>query len=179
VGLGAAGLGICRLLARYGVQSLRGCDIRPEALDRLRAIGGVPDTLAGVMRNCDAVVLTTGVSGLVTPDMIQRGQIVLSLSNPDPEIDPIAAQDAGAIFAADGKIINNVLGFPGIFRGALDARATAVTDGMLIAAAEALAEQSPEADVAPNPLDRAVHAAIAARVRDAALAGRETISRGR
>jgi malate dehydrogenase (oxaloacetate-decarboxylating) len=178
VGLGAAGLGICRLLARYGVQSLRGTDIRPEALDQLRAIGGVPDTLQGVMRNCDAVVLTTGVSGLVTPDMIQRGQIVLSLSNPDPEIDPIAAQDAGAIFAADGKIINNVLGFPGIFRGALDARATAVTDAMLIAAAEALADQSPEADVAPNPLDRAVHAAVAARVCAAALAGGAAISRG-
>jgi malate dehydrogenase (oxaloacetate-decarboxylating) len=179
VGLGAAGLGICRLLARYGVQSLHGTDIREAALDQLRAIGGVPDTLQGVMRNCDAVVMTTGVSGLVTPDMIQRGQIVLSLSNPDPEIDPILAQDAGAIFAADGKIINNVLGFPGIFRGALDARATAVTDEMLIAAAEALADYAPDADVAPNPLDRAVHAAVAARVRDAALAGRAAISRGR
>jgi malate dehydrogenase (oxaloacetate-decarboxylating) len=169
VGLGAAGLGICRLLARYGVRSLRGTDIRAEALDRLRSIGGVPDSLEGVMKNSDAVVLTTGVSGLVPPSMIQPGQIVLSLSNPDPEIDPIAAQDAGAVFAADGKIINNVLGFPGIFRGALDARVPAITDRMLIAAAEALAELSPDADVAPNALDRDVHAAIAARVKAAAL----------
>jgi malate dehydrogenase (oxaloacetate-decarboxylating) len=168
VGLGAAGLGICRLLAQYGVRSLRGTDIRAEALDRLRAIGGVPDSLEGVMRGSDAVVLTTGVPGLVPPTMVERGQIVLSLSNPDPEIDPIAAQDAGAVFAADGKIINNVLGFPGIFRGALDARARAITDRMLIAAAEALADLSPDADVAPNALDREVHAAIAARVRAAA-----------
>jgi malate dehydrogenase (oxaloacetate-decarboxylating) len=168
VGLGAAGLGICRLLAQYGVRSLRGTDIRTEALDRLRLIGGVPDSLEGVMRASDAVVLTTGVPGLVPPTMIERGQIVLSLSNPDPEIDPIAAQDAGAVFAADGKIINNVLGFPGIFRGALDARARAITDRMLIAAAEALADLSPDADVAPNALDREVHAAIAARVRAAA-----------
>jgi malate dehydrogenase (oxaloacetate-decarboxylating) len=168
VGLGAAGLGICRLLAQYGVRSLRGTDIRTEALDRLRLIGGVPDSLEGVMRASDAVVLTTGVPGLVPPTMIERGQIVLSLSNPDPEIDPIAAQDAGAVFAADGKIINNVLGFPGIFRGALDAHARAITDRMLIAAAEALADLSPDADVAPNALDRDVHAAIAARVRAAA-----------
>src|SRR5882672_794985 len=168
VGLGAAGLGICRLLAHYGVRSLRGSDIRAEAMDRLRDLGGVPDSLEGVMQNSDAVMLTTGVPGLVAPEMIQRGQIVLSLSNPDPEIDPIAAQDAGAVFAADGKIINNVLGFPGIFRGALDARAPAITDAMLIAAAEALAGHSPDADVAPNALDREVHAAVAARVREAA-----------
>lgn len=169
VGLGAAGLGICRLLANTGVRSLRGSDIRAEALDRLRELGGVPDSLEGVMKHSDAVVLTTGVSGLVPPEMIQRGQIVLSLSNPDPEIDPIDAEDAGAIFAADGKIINNVLGFPGIFRGALDAHAPAITDAMLAAAAEALADFSPDADVAPNALDRDVHAAVAARVKAAAL----------
>lgn len=168
VGLGAAGLGICRLLAKTGVRSLRGSDIRAEALDRLRELGGVPDSLAGVMKNSDAVVLTTGVSGLVPPTMIERGQIVLSLSNPDPEIDPIAAEDAGAVFAADGKIINNVLGFPGIFRGALDAHAPAITDAMLIAAAHALADFSPDAVVAPNPLDREVHAAVAERVRETA-----------
>jgi malate dehydrogenase (oxaloacetate-decarboxylating) len=138
-------------------------------MDRLRELGGVSDSLEGVMRSSDAVVLTTGVSGLVSPELIQRGQIVLSLSNPDPEIDPIAAQDAGALFAADGKIINNVLGFPGIFRGALDAHAPAITDAMLIAAAQALADFSPDADVAPNALDRDVHAAVAARVREAAM----------
>lgn len=168
VGLGAAGLGICSLLARYGCRSLRGTDINPQALERLRALGGTPDTLEGVMERCDAVVLTSGVPGLVEPAMIRRGQIVLSLSNPDPEIDPITAQDAGAVFAADGKIINNVLGFPGIFRGALDARAGAITDAMLFAAAEALADLAPDDDVAPNPLDRDVHAAVAARVRAAA-----------
>ena len=169
VGLGAAGLGICRLLAHYGVRSLRGSDIRAEAMDRLCELGGKPDSLEGVMRSSDAVVLTTGVSGLVSPALIERGQIVLSLSNPDPEIDPIAAQDAGAVFAADGKIINNVLGFPGVFRGALDAHAPAITDAMLIAAAQALADFSPDADVAPNPLDRDVHAAVAARVREEAM----------
>lgn len=168
VGLGAAGLGICRLLAAYGCKSLRGTDIRAEALERLRAIGGTPDTLAGVMSECDAIILTTGVPGLVGAESIRAGQIILSLSNPDPEIDPIVAQDAGAVFAADGKIINNVLGFPGIFRGALDARAPRITDEMLFAAAEALADISPDADVAPNPLDKEVHAAVAERVRLAA-----------
>lgn len=74
VGLGAAGLGICSLLARYGCRSLRGTDINPQALERLRALGGTPDTLEGVMERCDAVVLTSGVPGWSSPRWFAAGR---------------------------------------------------------------------------------------------------------
>jgi malate dehydrogenase (oxaloacetate-decarboxylating) len=96
--------------------------------------------------------------------------VILALSNPDPEIEPIAALERGAAFAADGKGINNVLGFPGLFKGALDARAPRFTDGMLLAAARSLADLAPQSDLVPDALDPAVHAAVAEAVRVAALA---------
>ena len=63
---------------------------------------------------------TSGRPGLIEPSHgPRRGQVILALSNPDPEIDPDVALEAGAAFAADGSVVNNVLGYPGIFRGAL------------------------------------------------------------
>ena len=59
--------------------------------------------------------------------MIRAGQVILALTNPDPEIEPEAAEAAGAAFAADGRSVNNVLGYPGIFRGALQAGRPAST----------------------------------------------------
>jgi malate dehydrogenase (oxaloacetate-decarboxylating) len=131
--------------------------------------GGVPTTLEGVMGESDIVIATTGVPDLIEPRLVRSKQVVLALSNPDPEIHPDEALAAGAAFAADGKAVNNALAFPGLFRGALDARATHINNLMKIAAAEAIAGFASEGDLVPNILDPEVHAAVAKAVREAAL----------
>ena len=168
IGLGAAGLGIVRLLRAHGVGAVLGADRNPAAFERLKELGGVPSTVEGIMAEADIVIATTGVRGLIPPELVRPGQIILALSNPDPEIEPILALQHGAAFAADGKGINNVLGFPGLFAGALEARATAFTDAMLMAAAHAIAARAHGTDLVPDPLDRDVHAAVTRAVREAA-----------
>ena len=93
---------------------------------------------------------------------------MLALSNPEPEIDPDRALDSGAAFAADGSMVNNVLGYPGIFRGALMAGAPRIDSRMKLAAARVLAELSGEDRMLPDALDREVHERVAEAVRDAA-----------
>jgi len=171
IGLGAAGLGIVRLLRAYGVGRLLGSDLREPALARLEAIGGERSTLEGVMAECDVVIATTGVRGLIKPEMVRKGHVILALTNPDPEIEPGVALAHGAAYAADGKNVNNVLAFPGLFRGALDARAKKFTDAMLIAAAETIAAMTNERTLVPTPLDEKVHRAVAGAVHEAALEG--------
>jgi malate dehydrogenase (oxaloacetate-decarboxylating) len=173
VGLGAAGLGIARLLRAQGVQRLLGSDLRPDALDRLRALGGEPVSLPDLMAQSDVVVATTGVRGLIKPEWVRPGQVVFALSNPDAEIEPMTALERGAAFAADGKGINNVAAFPGLFRGALEAGARRFTDGMLVAAAHALARQAGPDELLPNPLHVETHQAVTAAVR---AAGAEPVS---
>jgi malate dehydrogenase (oxaloacetate-decarboxylating) len=168
IGLGAAGLGIVRLLRAHGPGRILGTDRSEAALVRLEALGGERATLQEIMLTCDIVVATTGVKGLISPELVRPGQVILALSNPDPEIEPIAALERGAAFAADGKGINNVLGFPGLFRGALDARASQFTDAMLMAAAHTIASLAPPEDLVPDALDPAVHEAVAKAVREAA-----------
>jgi len=168
VGLGAAGIGIARLLLSRGTKRILGADLDEGALQRFAALGGEPASLARVMAEADIVIATTGVRGLIQPAMVRPGQVILALSNPDPEIEPQAALAAGAAFAADGKSINNVLGFPGLFRGALDAGARRFTDEMLVAAAETIADLAEEADLVPDSLNPAVHAAVAKAVARAA-----------
>jgi len=170
IGLGAAGLGIVRLLRAHGTGRILGADRSAAALDRLAAHGGERATLERIMAECDIVIATTGVRGLIRPELVRRGQVILALSNPDPEIEPIVALERGAAFAADGKGINNVLGFPGLFKGALEARAPAFTDRMLMAAAHRIAELAPEDSLVPDALDLAVHASVGEAVREAALA---------
>ena len=121
------------------------------------------------MGEADVVIATTGVPRLIPPSLVRAKQVILALSNPDPEIHPEEAITAGAAFAADGKAVNNALAFPGLFRGALDARATQVNNLMKIAAAEAIAGFASDGDLVPNILDREVHAAVARAVREAAL----------
>ena len=123
------------------------------------------------MRVADVVIATTGQRDLIAPSMVRRGQIIFALSNPDPEIETVTAIRHGAAVAADGKSVNNLSGFPGLFRGALDAGATRFSAAMLIAAAETLASQAPDGQLVPDPLDRSVHRAVAEAVRQAALAG--------
>jgi malate dehydrogenase (oxaloacetate-decarboxylating) len=169
VGLGAAGLGIARLLRAQGVERLVGSDLRPDAVARLRTLGGEAASLPDLMAQADIVVATTGVSGLIKPEWVRSGQIIFALSNPDPEIEPVVALERGAVFAADGKGINNVAAFPGLFKGALEAGASRFTDGMLVAAAHALARRAGPEELLPDPLDLETHRVVTAAVRAAAV----------
>ncbi len=169
IGLGAAGIGIARLLLAYGVGDVLGSDPHPAALERLEGLGGRRSSLEGLMANSDIVVAATGVKGLIRPEQVRPGQLILALSNPDPEIEPEVALAHGAGYATDGKSVNNVLGFPGLFRGALDVGAREITEGMLFAAAESLSRLAPESQLVPDPLDREVHRAVAEAVRREAL----------
>jgi malate dehydrogenase (oxaloacetate-decarboxylating) len=121
-----------------------------------------------VMSECDLVVASSGVPGLIEPDMIREGQVILALSNPEPEIRPRVALEAGAAFATDGSVVNNVLGYPGIFRGALLAGADEINSAMKLAAAHAIADLASESELMPNALDRAVHMHVAEAVCEAA-----------
>jgi malate dehydrogenase (oxaloacetate-decarboxylating) len=100
--------------------------------------------------------------------LIRPGQVILALSNPDPEIEPLVARERGAAFAADGKGINNVLAFPGLFKGALEANAQRFSDAMLMAAANTIAGLAQGDELVPDPLDKQVHEQVAAAVRRAA-----------
>ena len=161
IGLGAAGNGIAKMLMQITGNPVWGADLTNEALARHKANGGNVSNLKEIMANCDIVVATTGAPGLIKPEMVRKGQIILALSNPHPEIDPEVALKHGAAYAADGKSVNNVLGFPGIFRGAVDTWTPRITDEMLVAAANAIAEYTPDDQMVPNPLDRKLHETVA------------------
>lgn len=164
VGLGAAGRAVSRMLMHFLQKPILGADISEEALTRLKQDGGDPSTLDEIMSTCDVVVSTTGVPGLIMPSMVRKGQIILALSNPKPEIEPEEARAAGAAFASDGKSVNNILGFPGIFRGAVDAGVPRITCEMLMAAARAIAESAGPGELVPSPLDKEVHKKVARAV---------------
>ena len=161
IGLGAAGNAIAKMLMHITVNPVWGADLNDAALVRLEASGGKRSTLKEIMSHCDIVVATTGAQGLIKPEMVRKGQIILALSNPKPEIEPELALNQGAAFAADGKAVNNVLGFPGIFRGAVDTWSPRISDEMLLAAAQAIADHTKEDELVPNPLDRKLHQAVA------------------
>lgn len=171
VGLGAAGNGIARLLKSFGVENIHGTDINAEATKRLSALGGVPMSLVDLMQKSQVVVTTTGVPNLIKPEMVRARQIILALSNPDPEIKPEAAIQAGAAFAADGRGVNNALAFPGIFKGALNARASRINNRMKIAAAQAIASlaNSDRQELVPALLNPDVHKHVTDAVERAAL----------
>lgn len=170
IGLGAAGLAICRMLMAYGVEEVYGLDRQEAAKERLLQYGGqTMNSLEEMMENCDIIVATTGVQGLIKPEMVRKGQIILALSNPNPEILPSEAIAAGAAFAADGRSVNNVIGFPGIFKGALNAGAKEITYPMLIAAAKAIVDYTRPGELIPNPLDPAVHYIVARAVEEAVM----------
>ncbi|PID20651.1 NAD-dependent malic enzyme 1 [Sporosarcina sp. P3] len=165
IGLGAAGLAISRMFMAYGVAEMKGTDPNPHAKEMLAEYGGtVVETLEEIMETCDVVIATTGVANLIKPEMIRKGQIILALSNPNAEITPEIALEAGAAYAADGRLVNNVLGFPGIFRGALNANAKSITYPMLIAAALAIVDSTKRDDLVPHPLDPNVHINVALAV---------------
>lgn len=195
-GPGAAGTAIAKLLLSAGARDIVMCDrsgilhterpgisgIKVE-LARLTNPRGLKGSLAEAMRGAD-VFIGVSAGGLVTADMIAGmadKPIVFAMANPDPEITPDAAIAAGAYIAGSGRSdymnqINNVLAFPGIFRGALDARVKRITEGMKVAAARALADMVPEDKlrpefIIPDALDPTVAAHVAAAVKEAARRG--------
>ncbi|MGD2175352.1 MAG: malic enzyme-like NAD(P)-binding protein [Candidatus Brocadiaceae bacterium] len=183
-GAGAAGSAVARFLLGYGVGNVVLCDRagaiwrgRPEHMNpakeqiaRETNKENERGTLAEVMRGKD-VFIGVSTAGLVSQEMVRSmaaDPIVFAMANPVPEIWPHEAMEAGAVAAEDGRHINNALGFPGIFRGALDARARQINEEMKEAAAAALAELAPEGELVPDFMDRSVHAAVADAVAEAA-----------
>lgn len=168
LGLGAAGFGISSLMVEAGAKRVIGFDPQVAAHARAQESGVELADMEAVLAHADVVVATTGRPGLIEPSMVRPGQVILALTNPDPEIAPEAARAAGAAFAADGRSVNNVLGYPGIFRGALAAGARMITLEMKLAAARALADLVVDDQLVPDPLDQKVHDAVAHAVREAA-----------
>lgn len=169
IGLGAAGYAIGQMMMRLTGNPVHGADLSPDALERFEKGGGIKSDIKEIMARCDIVIATTGAQSLIKPEMVRKGQIILALSNPNAEIDPEVAMERGAAFAADGKSVNNVLGFPGIFRGAVDSYAPYITHEMYLAAAQVIAELTPPGELVPNPLDRKVHHAVARAVAEMAI----------
>jgi len=169
IGLGAAGQGISKLLLAYGVKQVIGTDLNAAACERFETYGGTTGTLQEVMAGANIVIATTGCPELIKPEMVRKGQVILALSNPNPEITPEDAVAAGATFAADGKSVNNALGFPGLFRGALNVRAHTINNKMKIAAAKVIAAGAEEGELVPSILDADVHRNVAEAVERAAL----------
>jgi malate dehydrogenase (oxaloacetate-decarboxylating) len=179
-GAGAAGTAIADVLARAGIADTVLCD-RAGAVYRGRkehmneekvALAqrtnqeNLSGTLAEAMKGRELFI---GVSGpnLVTKEMIQAmapGAVVFALANPVSEIGQADAYQAGAAIYADGRMMNNALAYPGIFRGALDAGAEAITIDMMMAAADALAAIVPEGELMPEMMDPGTHAAVAQAV---------------
>jgi len=178
IGLGAAGSAIAHLARSFGFASVSVYDPKPAAVARLALISdgepsplnatSEPDGLAAVMAEADVVVLSTGRAGLLDRASVKAGQVVAAITNPTPEIEIDEALAGGAAIAADGSIVNNVLAYPGLFRGALDAGAATITMAMKRAAAEALSSMATGEALLPDALDRRVHAAVAERVASTA-----------
>lgn len=170
IGLGAAGSAIAALACEFPFPRVLAFD--PTAVGRAAQTRTEIDAGTGgmerVMEVADIVSLATGKADLLDPTLVRPGQIVFPLSNPEPEITMGRATAAGAAITADGSVVNNMLAYPGLFKGALLARATRITTAMRRAAAEALSDLAPAGQLLPDPLDRTVHAAVAARVAQAA-----------
>jgi len=169
VGLGAAGNATAKALMHYTGSPVRGADISVAAVDRVVASGGVAADLSEIMGACDVVVSVTGRQGLIAPDMVRPGQIIFALSNPYPEIEVGLALQHGAALATDGRSTNNLLAFPGLCRGGLDAGVRRFGPGIFTAVAEAIAALTPAGQVLPPPLDPAVHRSVSRAVALAAV----------
>ncbi len=166
LGLGAAGFGIAKLLLDYG-EEVVGVDPDVRARRHFEQHGGRVAGLKEAMARANIVVATTGIVGLITASMIRKGQIVLALSNPVPEISPEEALHAGAAVASDGKSINNALAYPGLFRAALETHAHRISPRMKIAAARAIARLADNDELVPSPFHPDVHANVVHAVKAA------------
>ena len=193
-GSGAAGIAIARLLIRYGMGDVTLCDRRgaiyegreglnrvKEDMARITNRRGVRGTLADALAGADVFV---GVSapGMVTPDMVRsmaKDPVIFAMANPTPEIMPDEAIAAGAAVVGTGRSdfpnqVNNVLAFPGIFRGAFDCGAKEINEEMKLAAAYAISGAVTDGDIAagkviPDVFDKEAFRAVAEAVARAAV----------
>ena len=192
-GAGAAGIAIIKLLIALGLNDVVLCDRKGAIYKGRDGLNSEKQemaeitnkqlrkgSLADVIKGAD-VFIGVSAPGCVTPEMVRSmadKPIIFAMANPTPEIMPDLAKEAGAAVVGTGRSdfpnqINNVLAFPGIFRGALNVRASEINDAMKIAAAKAIAsfvtddKLSPEY-IIPSALDRDVAAAVAAAVAQAA-----------
>ena len=186
-GAGAAAISITKLLLSAGAKDITLCDRKGaiyEGRDGLNWIKAEmaqitnPENRSGslseILEGAD-VFIGVSAPGMVTTEMVKtmnRDAIVFACANPTPEIFPDDAKAGGAAVVSTGRSdfpnqINNVLAFPGIFRGALDARASDINDAMKIAAAHALADLISDEDLSP---DYIIPAAFDPRVKDAVAA---------
>jgi len=193
-GAGAAGVAIAKILLAAGATNIVACDRQGaihrgrddlNAAKRLFSEITNPEQIVGplgdVMPGADVFIGVSGPGLLVADDLrkMAADPIVFAMANPDPEIRPEEAKGLVAVMATGRSDypnqINNVLAFPGIFRGALDAGATTITEGMKVAAAEAIASSVPEAElsadfIVPSVFDTSVAPVVAAAVAAAAVA---------
>lgn len=192
-GAGAAGIAIIRLLISMGLKDVVMCDRKgaiykgreglnsekveiAEITNQQMRKGSLADVLAGA-----DVFIGVSAPNCVTPEMVKsmaKDPILFPMANPTPEIMPNLAKEAGAAVVGTGRSdfpnqINNVLAFPGIFRGALDVRASDINDDMKIAAAKAIASLVTDAElnaeyILPTPFDPRVKDTVAKAVAEAA-----------
>ncbi|KGT39981.1 malic enzyme-like NAD(P)-binding protein [Heyndrickxia faecalis] len=194
-GAGAAGIAIIKLLYNFGVRDIIMCDSkgaiyegRPFGMNKVKSEVAkytnrdkAAGSLADVIKDAD-VFIGVSVEGALTKEMVQsmkKDPIIFAMANPNPEIMPQDAKASGAKVIGTGRSdfpnqVNNVLAFPGIFRGALDVRATHINEKMKQAAVHAIAglidEHELNADyVIPRPFDPRVAPAVAAAVAKAAM----------
>jgi len=192
-GVGAAGTAIAKILFSDGFRDIIMCDRRgiifegrdnlnfnTEELSRITNKEKRRGSLADAMVGADIFIGVSG-PGVVSQEMVRsmaKDPIIFACANPTPEIFPDEARAAGAAVISTGRSdfpnqINNVLAFPGIFRGAFDVRASDINEEMKLAAARALAELIDEKElcadyIIPNPLDPRVGPAVSAAVAEAA-----------
>ncbi len=193
-GAGSAGIAIAEFLLNSGVKNLIVCDrfgtiaagregmtsAQKNLVPRTNP-SGLVGTLADAMKGAD-VMIGVSAAGIVSEEMVRsmnENAIVFPMANPIPEIEPDKAKSAGAAVVGTGRSdydnqINNVLAFPGVFRGALDARATEINEEMKLAAAHAIAslvgdEELSASYVIPRAFDPRVGKAVAAAVKQAAI----------
>ncbi|AFS77188.1 NAD-dependent malic enzyme [Gottschalkia acidurici 9a] len=191
-GSGSAGIAICKILSKVGVKDIILCDTKGAIYKGRENLNWIKEEISEITnkdlesgRLEDIIVgkdVFIGVSApnILTGEMVKsmsNDSIIFALANPIPEIMPDVAQANGAKIIATGRSdfpnqINNVLAFPGIFRGALDARAEEITDEMKIEAAKAIAsiisdEEINEEYIIPDPFDKRVMPVVAEAVRKA------------
>ena len=194
-GAGAAGVAILRLLMLSGASNIIAFDSKGSIYDGRANLDSARQWLAettnqskfsgdltGAMKGAD-IFIGVSAPNVLSEEAVEamaKDGIVFALSNPDPEIDPLIARKHARVVATGRSDypnqINNVLAFPGIFRGLLDAGASKITDEMLVAAAEAIAacvkpEQLNESFIVPSVFDAAVAPAVASAVRKIAEEG--------
>lgn len=190
-GAGAAGTAITKLLLKYNFKNITILDSKgiihkqrqdlnnkKQEIAELTNPNQIQGDLSSALKNAD-VFIGVSKANILNENLIKLmnpNPIIFAMANPIPEIMPDKAKQAGAFIIATGRSdfpnqINNVLAFPGVFRGALDIKAEKITDKMKIAAAEALASAiKPTPDqILPNPLDKTIVPAIAQAVKQAWL----------